>query len=366
MNKNLHVYCPKCGSEVELADGNIKASLPYQEGDFFLRLKNNTPEQVEKLKNIIRAMYGDDVEMVSVGPVKETVAPQKTTARANPFTALSRHRQQKDDIEESILEDGDINSRFLWRRWIMAQVLRHYKTADGQENFHNYFIKSKTMHYVLKMCLNEAKALNRLQGIDLKEREMFFNLDVFRQIVKDYIKEYKTELFKQLEKLDLKNRETVYKKGFGTTLLTKVYIGKKTFDKDDAKDIVRQLNEIAEHDIYSAENYEDMAKLFADILHKFPPFKSCRKSKAWMDAFKGAGAFYTLDNLLHWHNCLIRDEKTNEVYSGDRALKYLRDRTKALPSKEYYKLYAIMKRVVKENHFDFSKRMEELRNGGVA
>jgi len=355
MNENLHVYCPKCGSEVALADENGKAIVP-QSGDFFLRLKDNDPEKAKKIKDVITAMMGDDVE------IKDVVPADKNSEDELEESVM------EDDIEESIMKDGDINSKFLWRRWVMAQVLRHYKTNNGRENFHNYFIKSKSMCYVFKTCIAEAKALSKLSGQELEERKLFFNGKVFKQVVEDYFTQYRNEITEKLKELDQANRRTVFKKGFNVELKDTFTIGKKAYKESNIAEIQKHM------DVFmykmamftNDENYKDMAKTMSEIYRTFPPFKHCKKSKAWMDAFKGAGAFYTMDNLFRWHHCTIRDENTDEVYSGDRALKYLRDRTKALPSEEYYKLYAIMKRVVKENHFDFEKRMEELHNGEVA
>lgn len=363
MNENLHVYCPKCSSEVMLADKNGKAIMP-QSGDFFLRLKDGgTPEQIKRLTDVINAMCGDNIEIRNVGKAAEK------SQHHNPFTDFTMpHKEQgKDDIEESIMKDGDINSKFLWRRWVMAQVLRHYKTDNGRENFHNYFVKSKSMRYVFKTCVAEARALSNLSGQELEERKLFFNGEVFKQVIEDYFTQYRNEIAKKLKELDQTNRQTVFKKGFNVKLKDTFAIGKKTYKECDVAVIQKHM------DVFmykmamftNDENYKDMAKTMSEIYRTLPPFKHCKKSKAWMDAFKGAGAFYTLDNLLRWHHCTIRDENTDEVYSGDCALKYLRARTKALPSKEYYKLYAIMKRVVKENNFDFSKRMEELHNKGA-
>ena len=361
MNENLHVYCPKCGSEVMLADENGKAIMP-KSGDFFLRLKDNDPEKAKRLKDVINALYGNDVEVKNVGGVEGGNAKR----HQNPLAKL--RYEKEDDIEEAIMEEGDINSKFLWRRWIMAQVLRHYKTADGQENFHNYFIKNKSMYYVFKTCIAEAKALGNLSGQELEERKMFFNEEVFVRIVRDYFAQYSKEISEKLKTMDQENRQIVLKQGFGAKLEDTFVIGKKAYKESDLAETQKHMEEFTHKMAMLAndENYKDMAKTMSEIYRVFPPFKHCKKSEAWMDAFKGAGAFYTLDNLLRWHHCTIRDENTNEVYSGDRALKYLRDRTKALLSKEYYKLYAIMKRVVKENHFDFNKRMEELRNKGIA
>ena len=250
----------------------------------------------------------------------------------------------------------------------MSQVLRHYKTSDGKENFHNYFIKSKSMCYVFKTCIAEAKALSNLFGQELEERKLFFNGEVFKRVIGDYFTQYRNEITAKLEELDQANRQTVLKKGFNAKMEDTFVIGKNAYKECDVERIQKHMNEFmcTMARLANEENYKDMAKTMSEIYRAFPPFKHCKKSKAWMDAFKGAGAFYTLDNLLRWHNCTVRDEATGKVYSDDYALKYLRDTTKKMKHNEYYKLYAIMKRVVEENNFNFSKRMKEIRDSEAA
>lgn len=358
-NDNMHVYCPKCGSEVMLADEKGCVIEP-KAGDFFLRLKNNDPEKAQKVKDIIKALFGDDIDVTGI---KKEFAKdsEEETFIPNPLRRLVK---EEDEIEQSIMEDGDINSKFLWRRWIMSQVLRHYKTADGKENFHNYFVKEKSPYYVFDTCINEARALCNMSGIERAERELFFNMDVFRRVINEYFKLFNDEVETGLAKLDRINREIVYRKGFNAPLEKLVVVGKQQFTKGEIDRMKEQACDIT-HRAEKCADYREMANLLKTV-RAYPQFKDSRKPKAWIDAFKGAGAFYTLDNLFRWHGCFIRCEENDNIYTGDKALKYLRDKTKSMLHSEYYKLYAIMKRVVDENGFDFGERMKELRTGNIA
>ena len=49
-----------------------------------------------------------------------------------------------------------------------------------------------------------------------------------------------------------------------------------------------------------------------------------KKSAAWIDAYKGEGAFYTLKNLVMFHNCKIIDD--TGVYYGVHSMAYLNSR----------------------------------------
>lgn len=345
-NENVHVFCPKCGSEVELADSNGKAIMP-RVGDFFLRLKDNDPEKTKKLKDMLNVMFGDSAEFASV---KETA----------PASKANNNEDEEDNIEQSIIEDGDINSKFLWRRWVMSQVLRHYKDSYGNDNFHQHFVKNTPLKYSFKVAANELEALSKDMSLaDRNEREQFFTIDVARQMVEDYAKALDKKINQELKALEKYNRKLVAKKGTDTKLKDDIHIGRRHFTKDKAK----YFQTVAKSYVANTDkitDYKKMANLLREFSKVMPMFNDCPKSKAWINAFKGAGAFYTLDNLIRWHKCSITSEN-GETYTGDEALAWLRRRTKEL-SGEYYKLYAIMKRTVEENNFDFDKRMKELRN----
>lgn len=81
------------------------------------------------------------------------------------------------------------------------------------------------------------------------------------------------------------------------------------------------------------------------------------KSQVWIDAFKGEGAYYTLKNLVMYHNCSIVDG----ARGMDRtlAMTYLNKKLDEYKG-EGWRMFALMKKVIKDNNFDFNKRMNEL------
>lgn len=67
------------------------------------------------------------------------------------------------------------------------------------------------------------------------------------------------------------------------------------------------------------------------------------QSKAWVDAYKGAGAFYTMQNLIRFHNCTAIDD------SGRRLDKYQSLAFLSAKAEEYkngngWRLLAVLKR----------------------
>jgi hypothetical protein len=95
------------------------------------------------------------------------------------------------------------------------------------------------------------------------------------------------------------------------------------------------------------------------------PYKTA-KSKDWIDAFKGEGAYYTLKNLVMFHDCTIYTGKYgafdyNKGYKlvGMDAVKHLNEKLVEYQG-EGYRMFALMKKVIYDNGFNFDKRMEEI------
>ena len=83
-----------------------------------------------------------------------------------------------------------------------------------------------------------------------------------------------------------------------------------------------------------------------------------RKSPAWKDAYKGNGAYYTLKNLVMYHNCYIFPEYGTPV-TGFKAVQYLEDHLTKYKG-EGWIYFALLKKVIADNNFDYNKRMKEL------
>ena len=64
-------------------------------------------------------------------------------------------------------------------------------------------------------------------------------------------------------------------------------------------------------------------------------------------------------NMVKFHNCFITDNTTGEVYTGMKAVKYLKA-LNVFHDGYGYRMFAEMKRMIEENHFDFNGRMREI------
>lgn len=83
------------------------------------------------------------------------------------------------------------------------------------------------------------------------------------------------------------------------------------------------------------------------------------KSKAWIDAYKGEGAYYTMKNLLMFHNCFVEVENTGLKLYGTKAVSYISSKLDEYKG-EGWRMFALMKKVIAINNFDYGARMHEL------
>ena len=110
-----------------------------------------------------------------------------------------------------------------------------------------------------------------------------------------------------------------------------------------------------------AKNYTEMYKVLNAFMRDMIklPFDT-PKSKEWIDAYKGEGAFYTLKNLVMFHNCGIKVDKF-DVRLGANAMKFLNTKLDEY-YKEGWRMFALMKKVISDNGIDTATYIGDICN----
>ena len=251
-----------------------------------------------------------------------------------------------DPILNQIVEDGYVRNTKLHRRFVMAQMFQMLSYG-----YNDYLRTRYGYGYTFKMMLEEVRVLSKLETRDKEtflEREHFFDRATVAAVLEDYFEELK----KYVDTLTVhKCKGVPYKKVKGTNI----------FVADLDKKLYFPVKSYASK-IRCAKDYNavyNVLKNFMKNMVKLP--YDTRKSKAWIDAYKGAGAYYTLLNLTRFHNCKIYINSTYDLGVGNSAETYLKAALEAYKG-EYYRMFALMKKVIKDNNFDFKKRMSEIYN----
>jgi hypothetical protein len=262
-----------------------------------------------------------------------------------------------DVIREQIISDGYVRNTKLHRRFVMAQMFHmlNYVSYDGKERGYSACLRNRFDYkYTLDMMIEEVKVLSKLEVRDREsfaERSHFFTKEVVVAVLDDYLEKLK----QHVENLpDKKCKGVPYKRIKGVDI----------FNADLDKKLYRPIRDSI-YRVKRTGNYEQMHReLMAFMRYNFVklPYNT-PKSKVWIDAYKGEGAYYTLKNLVMFHDCKIYNDYGFPMYGeGGTGVGYIQFLSSKLD--EYkgdgWRMFALMKKVIEDNNFDFHKRMIEL------
>lgn len=258
-----------------------------------------------------------------------------------------------DKIATQIIEDGYVRNTKLHRRFVMAQMFQmlNYVSYDGQESGFDAALRRYGYDYQFKMMLEEVKVLSKLEVRDydtFKERAIFFTREVVTKTCEDYVEKLRAHI----ETLNTYNCKGVpYKKVRGTNI----------FCEDLDKKVYMPLH-VQISKMRTARNYTELYKILSAFNRKMIKISyNTSKCRAWIDAYKGEGAYYTLKNLIMFHNCGVMDIYGMHFLYGTAAMNELNMRLKDYQG-EGWRMFAFMKKVIADNNFDFAKAMRKVYN----
>jgi hypothetical protein len=261
--------------------------------------------------------------------------------------------KENDVILNQIIEDGYVRNTKLHRRFVMAQMFHmlNYVSYNKEHKGYNDCLKfAYGYDYTLKMMMEEIRVISKLEVRDLEsfyERTRFFDKHVVIAVMEDYLEKLK----EYVESLPNKNCKGIpYKRiksmnVFNADLDKKIYFPVRSFIGS----------------VKYARNYKQVYEVLESFMKNYIKLPSSTpKSKAWIDAYKGAGAYYTLKNLVMFHNCGIKVDKF-DVKFGMSAVAFLNEKLNEYRG-EGWRMFALMKKVIADNNFDFGARMKEIYN----
>lgn len=263
-------------------------------------------------------------------------------------------KQVKDDqIMEQIIDSGYVRNTKLHRRFVMAKMFQmlSYDVRNGVDKGYSAALNNWYGYdYTLKMMLEEVRVLSKLEEKDaetFRERSHFFTKDVIASVLLDHKDKLKT----YVDKLPVKHCKGVpYKRVRHTDI----------FVEDLPKKLYNPIERIA-CGVRYAKSYKEVYRLLNGFVHTMIKLSWLTdKSKDWIDAYKGNGAYYTMKNLLMWHNCYIEDNKGRKWY-GIAAVDYLATKLDEYQG-EGWRMFALMKKVIKDNGIDTKTYIAEYCN----
>ena len=247
------------------------------------------------------------------------------------------------EIINKVEDQGYVKNSKLFRRWVMAQTFRMMKHKDGYQGALN----EKPYAYQWTMLENELHAMSKIEKEDPEQfevRKNFFTKEVILEMLYDYVEKLRKEC--QCGRYFYEDK---YLQGFGIANIT--------------------INAVREADTY-ARFYHIIKTFNKEVKTGYPKIglpSNTKKCKAWEDAFKGAGSYYTMSNLIRFHfktpivlPCDNYDRTGEVVTATKKEAEMLLNMKRVEYKGEWYKLFGYFKRVIELNHFNFDNAMRKI------
>lgn len=268
-----------------------------------------------------------------------------------------------DAVGKKIVEGGYVNNWKLFRRWVMSQMFHMLRDTEKDDKSFNEVLQHKGYEYQWRMLENELYAQVKMsEHGDLDNvgaRNRWFNGDVASDMATDYISKLRKYVDDNLIYNVKKDKDGNEKKAYKHTCKGNPYVrlqNKDIFVSDLEKKVYTPLREIA-NEMAAVPTYKQLY----DAVHKFNKNRkhlewNTKQADAFINAYKGSGAYYTMRNLIMFHGArfLKGGRKMSEVNS----LKELESKAK-LYDEEGWRMLGVLKQLIKESGIDIQGKMDE-------
>lgn len=333
------VMCPVCGTEFAIGEhehavkGGVAIGKDSGLGDIYLPVSKR----------------GDALKAAGIDPNKyfaiqipgggEQMMMKTGDGKAVPVS-------DDDPILAAIRKGGTVPNRSLFRRWVMSQVFHGLMSHGGFSSW----LKYHGYDYQWEMLVEELRVQAKLYGKDMENfeaRNRWFNKELAVTMAQDYIEQMEA---------DAKSRPTHKCKGVPYIK----FFRQNVFVTDIYKKLVEPMVHLRAA-IYNAKTPQQLyeaVRAFSKARMQGGSSGNYKQAAEWKDAYKGMGAYATMQNLLRFHGCTF--PKDNDFYERRLGgLQMLENAAKTYADGEGWRLFGLMKQMLEENGIDIKAKMKE-------
>ena len=202
------------------------------------------------------------------------------------------------------------------------------------------------------MMIEELRVQAKLFGKDIENfnaRNRWFNKALAEKMAGDYIQQLHKHLYNRPQRTCK-----------GVPYIKVAGYGKGVFVSDLHKKVLAPLQQLKWR-IQQAKSPSQLYVCVRDFWQAVPEhdytYKQCAN---WKDAYKGMGAYATMENLIRFHGCMF--PRNNPFYERSvSSLKLLERAARTYEEGEGWRLLALMKQMLEENSIDIKAKMREWR-----
>lgn len=269
-----------------------------------------------------------------------------------------------DAVGKQIVEGGYVSNWKLFRRWVMSQMFHMLRDMDKNGRTFNEVLQHKGYEYQWRMLENELyaqmKMCNHKDYDNLKARNLWFNGYVACDMAKDYISKLRKYVDDNLiYKKDKKDKDGKEVKTYKHTCKGNPYVrlqNKDVFVSDLEKKVYAPLRELAQK-MYDSNTYNEVY----DAVHEFNKNRKhlswdTKQADAFINAYKGSGAYYTMRNLIMFHGA--RFLKNGRKMSETNSLKELESKA-GLYYEDGWRMLGVLKQLIKDSGINIQGKIDE-------
>lgn len=326
--KQLKFECPECGTEFTITANQPKAK-----------------ERIEALKKA-------GIDVSNLFAMQGADGSDFVASVQNGVISIL---EDNDAIFQNITHQGTIPNRHLFRRWVMAQMFRMIYITTPSSGYHNPMgftevIRSMGYEYQWKMLINELYAQYKMSSYsdsdNFRDRNRWFNKEVALDMANDYVK----KLNKRFEGLKQRKCKGIpYKRICGKNIFV------EDFDAKVLRPLYRAIFEM--QNAFDPHSLWKAVKKFNGLRIRMP--HDTIQSAVWIDAYKGSGAFFTMQNMIRFHNCFVVNDFGKQL-SKNNALSFLNKKAEEY-KKEGWRLIGVLKKMLDDNNIDVADKIREWR-----
>ena len=354
VTKATKVLCSGCGTEFAIAKNEFTTVATVIGEDSGLGVifpavveKKAAPAKLpEKAEERIEALRNEGVDVSCLFAMRganggECIASNK----GGKLVVLN----DNDPLFDIIISQGTVPNRRLFRRWVMAQMfhMMSYTSYRSKEPLGvTEMIHRLGYEYQWKMLINELYAQMKMESKDPEsfiERNRWFNANVVEAMARDYTIQFK----ERVDALKVRKCKGIpYKRICNRNIFVSDLAVKLYYPLDMAMARIRQARNAAQ--LYNA------ARIFNNLRIKMT--FDTPQSKAWVDAYKGSGAYFTMQNLIRFHGCVAYDDGENRL-DKTQSLDFIQIKAMMYANGEGWRLLAVLKKMLNDNNIDIKKKM---------
>ena len=268
-----------------------------------------------------------------------------------------------DAVGKKIVEGGYVSNWKLFRRWVMSQMFHMLRDMEKDGKSFNEVLQKKGYEYQWRMLENELYAQVKMSEHgdfdNAGARNRWFNGDVASDMATDYISKLRKYVDDNLIYNVKKDKDGNEKKAYKHTCKGTPYVrlqNKDIFVSDLEKKVYAPLREIA-NEMAAVATYK---QLYA-VVRKFNKNRkhlewNTKQADAFINAYKGSGAYYTMRNLIMFHGA--RFLKGGRKMSEANSLKELESKAKSYDA-QGWRMLGVLKQLIKESNIDILGKINE-------